>query len=83
MDSRRTTYRECCYVVITDYIYVQVSNYKAPRGFDISHCYLIKMGKLTPNSHEYNAADATDNNDRAELLKRIQHRPEVEEASLS
>ena len=68
---------------ITDYIYVQVSNYKAPRGFDISHCYLIKMGKLTPNSHEYNAADTTDNDDRAELLKRIQHRPEVEAASLS
>ena len=68
---------------ITDYIYVQVSNYKAPRGFDISHCYLIKMGKLTPNSHEYNAADTTDNEDRAELLKRIQHRPEVEAASLS
>ena len=68
---------------ITDYIYVQVSNYKAPRGFDISHCYLIKMGKLTPNSHEYNAADTTDNEDRAELLKRIQHRPEIEAASLS
>lgn len=68
---------------ITDYIYVQVSNYKAPRGFDISHCYLIKMGKLTPNSHEYNAADTTDNDDRAELLKRIQHRPEIEAASLS
>ena len=68
---------------ITDYIYVQVINYKAPRGFDISHCYLIKMGKLTPNSHEYNAADTTDNEDRAELLKRIQHRPEIEAASLS
>lgn len=68
---------------ITDYIYVQVINYKAPRGFDISHCYLIKMGKLTPNSHEYNAADTTDNDDRAELLKRIQHRPEIEAASLS
>ena len=68
---------------ITDYIYVQVINYKAPRGFDISHCYLIKMGKLTPNSHEYNATDTTDNEDRAELLKRIQHRPEIEAASLS
>lgn len=68
---------------ITDYIYVQVINYKAPRGFDISHCYLISMGKLTPNSHEYNAADTTDNEDRAELLKRIQHRPEIEAASLS
>lgn len=68
---------------ITDYIYVQANNYTAPRGFDISHCYLISMGKLTPNSHEYNPADTTDNDDRAELLKRIQHRPEVEAASLS
>ena len=68
---------------ITDYIYVIARNYIEPRGFDISHCYLISMGKLTPNSHEYNPADTTDNDDRAELLNRIQHRPEVEAASLS
>lgn len=68
---------------ITDYIYVQARNYTEPRGFDISHCYLISMGKLTPNSHEYNSADTTDNDDRAELLNRIQHRPEIEAASLS
>lgn len=68
---------------ITDYIYVQARNYTEPRGFDISHCYLISMGKLTPNSHEYNSVDTTDNDDRAELLNRIQHRPEIEAASLS
>jgi len=68
---------------ITDYMYVIARNYIEPRGFDISHCYLISMGKLTPNSHEYNPADTTDNDDRAELLNRIQHRPEVEAASLS
>lgn len=68
---------------ITDYIYVIARNYMEPRGFDISHCYLISMGKLTPNSHEYNPADTTDNDNRAELLNRIQHRPEVEAASLS
>lgn len=68
---------------ITDYMYVIARNYIEPRGFDISHCYLISMGKLTPNSHEYNPADTTDNDDYAELLNRIQHRPEVEAASLS
>lgn len=68
---------------ITDNIYVQVSNYIQPHGFDVSHCYLISINKLTPNSHEYNPADTTENDDRAELLNRIQHRPEIEAASYS
>ncbi|EXG77705.1 ABC-type antimicrobial peptide transport system, permease component [Xylanibacter oryzae DSM 17970] len=68
---------------ITDYMYIQVNNYIEPHGFDISHCYLINMGKLTPNSHEYNPADTTDNDDRAELLNRLRHRPEIEAVSLS
>jgi len=32
---------------IVDYMYVQTSIYNEPRGFDISHCYLVQMGRLT------------------------------------
>ena len=31
---------------IVDYMYVQTSIYNEPRGFDISHCYLVQMGLL-------------------------------------
>jgi putative ABC transport system permease protein len=69
--------------LITDYIYVTAINYTSEKGFDISHCYLINVNKLTPNSHEYNPKDSLDNIDLQELLTRIQHRPEVEAASFS
>lgn len=32
---------------IVDYMYVKAAVYYEPRGFDISHCYLIQMGRLT------------------------------------
>jgi putative ABC transport system permease protein len=68
---------------VVDYMYVTISNYNSPRGFDISHCYLISVNKLTPQSRAYNPADTSYNDDRAELLNRIQHRPDIEAASLS
>jgi putative ABC transport system permease protein len=68
---------------VVDYMYVKISNYNSPRGFDISHCYLISVNKLTPQSREYNPADTSYNDDKAELLNRIQHRPDIEAASLS
>lgn len=68
---------------ITDYIYVTTIKYTSERGFDTSHCYLINVNKLTPNSHEYNPKDSLDNIDLQELLNRIQHRPEIEVASFS
>ena len=68
---------------VVDYMYVMISNYYVPRGFDISHCYLIRVNNLPPKSREYNPADTSYNDDKAELLNRIQHRPDIEAASLS
>ena len=68
---------------ITDYMYVIVSNYICPRGFDISHCYHIEFNQLPPNSPNYNPADTLENEDISELLSRLQHRPEIEAASIS
>ncbi len=30
---------------VVDYLYTGAATYLEPRGFDISHCYLIEMGK--------------------------------------
>ena len=69
---------------ITDMLYVRIATYLEPRGFDISHCYLIEMGMLnekSPDYVEYGKGD--EQRDVLELLNRIQHRPDVEVASLS
>ena len=69
---------------ITDMLYVRIATYLEPRGFDISHCYLIEMSMLnekSPDYVEYGKGD--EQRDVLELLNRIQHRPDVETASLS
>ena len=38
---------------IVDYMYVKAAVYYEPRGFDISHCYLIQMGRLTDKSPDF------------------------------
>ena len=38
---------------ITDMLYCYTATYLEPRGFDISHCYLIQMGKLNEQSPDY------------------------------
>ena len=38
---------------VVDYLYTRMATYLEPRGFDISHCYLIEMGKLTDKSPDY------------------------------
>ena len=69
---------------ITDMLYCRIATYMEPRGFDISHCYLIEMSMLnekSPDYVEYGKGD--EQRDVLELLNRIQHRPDVETASLS
>ena len=69
---------------ITDNLYCTTATYLEPRGFDISHCYLIQMGKLNEKSPDYITYQDEDlKKDVLELLNRIQHRPDVEAASLS
>ena len=69
---------------ITDMLYVRIATYLEPRGFDISHCYLIEMGMLNEKSPDYvKYSKGDEQKDVLELLNRIQHRPDVEAASLS
>ena len=69
---------------IVDYMYVQTSIYNEPRGFDISHCYLVQMGRLTDKSPDFipNQTDEEKRQDIKELLSRLQHRPDIEAAGL-
>ena len=68
---------------VIDYIYVQVSIYNEPRGFDISHCYLVRMGQLTDKSPDFIPNDTLIADEIEELCARLTRRPEVEAASLS
>ena len=58
---------------IVDYMYVQTSIYNEPRGFDISHCYLVQMGRLTDKSADFipNQTDEEKRQDVKELLSRL------------
>lgn len=70
---------------IIDLLYCRIATYLEPRGFDISHCYLLTMGELTDKSPDYHAYtdDAQRRDDIFELMDRLRHRPEVEAVSLS
>ena len=69
---------------ITDNLYCAGATYLEPRGFNIDHCYLISMGKLNEKSPDYVPYQQGDEQrDVFELLNRLQHRPDVEAASLS
>ena len=70
---------------VVDYLYTRAATYLEPRGFDISHCYLIEMGKLTDKSSDYipNQTDEQEDADILELVDRLRRRPEIEAVSLS
>lgn len=70
---------------IVDYIYTRVATVMEPKGFDIEHCYLIKMGLLTDKSPDFipNQSAADREKDVLEMLDRLKHRPDVEAVSLS
>mgnify|MGYP000759936484 FL=1 len=70
---------------VVDYLYTRTATYLEPRGFDISHCYLIEMGKLTDKSPDYipNQTDEQEDADILELVDRLRRRPEIEAVSLS
>ena len=70
---------------IVDYIYTQAATAMEPRGFDIEHCYLINMGRLTDKSPDYipNQSVEEQQEDIQEMLDRLKHRPDVEAVSLS
>lgn len=71
---------------IIDMLYCQAATYNEPRGFNIEHCYLIKMGVLTEKSPEFKPySDAAEQQtaEVRELAERLRHRPEIEAVSLS
>ena len=70
---------------VVDYLYTRAATYLEPRGFDISHCYLIEMGKLTDKSPDYipDQTDEQEDADILELVERLRRRPDVEAVSLS
>lgn len=63
---------------VVDYLYTGAATYLEPRGFDISHCYLIEMGKLTEKSPDYlsGQTDEQEDADILELVDRLRRRPE-------
>lgn len=68
---------------IVDFFYVETMTYTEPRGFNADHCYRIEMGLLTAKSPDYNPADSLVRQDIDEMVKRLEHRPEIEAVSLS
>lgn len=70
---------------VVDYIYTRAATYFEPRGFDIEHCYIIEMGKLTDKSPEFipNQTREQKDADILELVERLRRRPEIEAVSLS
>ena len=70
---------------IIDLLYCRLATRMEPRGFDIEHCYLVKMGALTDKSPDYRPyADGQGWGEEVrELAERLRHRPEVEAVSLS
>ncbi len=70
---------------VVDYMYVQVSVYTEPRGFDIENCYLITIGELTEKSPDYIANQTPEEYQEAalQMLQRLKNRPDVEAASIS
>ena len=70
---------------IVDYMYVKAMVYNEPRGFDISHCYLIQMGELTDKSPDYVKYENHEGRsaDIQELLERLRRREDIEAVSLS
>ena len=65
---------------IVDYMYVKAAVYYEPRGFDISHCYLIQMGRLTDKSPDFipNQTKEQQREDVKGRAERLKYRPDIE-----
>ena len=70
---------------ITDYLYVTISEYNRPMGFDIENTYKIQLGILNEQNTDFMKDEPLDA-DVARLktiLERIQHNSMIEAASIS
>lgn len=70
---------------IVDQFNVTYRLQKRPTGFDTEHCYRIKLNEVDPKSPEFKNVESDEEylNQRLDLLKRLQRRPEIEAASYS
>jgi len=74
----------CVLWFLVDGLYVKAKIYTQPRGFDISHCYLITIGTLSSNDVGFVNEDTVQmNKDYKEMMDRLARRSEVEAVSLS
>ncbi|HZJ79310.1 MAG TPA: FtsX-like permease family protein [Dysgonamonadaceae bacterium] len=70
---------------ITDYLYVTISEYNKPLGFDIENTYLVQLGILNEQNIDFVKDESLDA-DVARfmtMLERIQHNSMIEAASIS
>ncbi|HBX44728.1 ABC transporter permease [Limibacterium fermenti] len=70
---------------MVDYMYVSLTNYFEPLGFDTEHTYIMRLGLLNESSPEY-IKDIPEDARVGYLhtaLERMQHNPMVEAASIS
>ncbi len=70
---------------VIDALYVKYSVYTKPMGIDIEHTYMVKLGYIepgVPGYHKYKDEGKERTGEVMEILDRIQHRHEVEAATL-
>ncbi len=71
---------------VVDTLYVRLSIYFQPKGFDISHVYMVEMDRLSETNKEYRPdrmRNGKESEDILTILHRIQQRPDVEAACVS
>ena len=71
---------------ILDYLYVAVSTYITPTGFDIEHTYRVGLDQIPLESEDYIPADkkkTTIGEDYLTIVNRIRNYPGVEAVSIS
>ncbi|RHO69184.1 ABC transporter permease [Parabacteroides sp. AF48-14] len=72
--------------VMMDSLFVDVSTYKAPLGFDITNVYKVNLGKISPDVPGYvpdELHQTSDGEDLIRLVDNLRQNPKVEEASLA
>ena len=71
---------------VVDFLYVRYKAYSLPRGFDISHCYKVKIGELPDYSPDYQSDFDNDSHHQVfllQLLDQLRMRSDIEAVSLS
>lgn len=63
---------------LVDIFFTNISIICEPRGFDVSHCYLINQRVLNPSSPDYDEEHGRDSEDFEQLFNALQARPDVE-----